>query len=73
MEIDADTAAAASFALASTTTADQASSAVPTILVKVKKEITLEQWAAESKKRAALRQASRQRAKEQKVTKGRAK
>jgi hypothetical protein len=48
--------AAASSSLASTTTADevaQASTVVPTILVKVKKEIKPKQRVAESKKRVA--------------------
>jgi hypothetical protein len=47
---------AASSTLASTTTVDkvaQASTAVPTVLVKVKKEIKPKQRVAESKKRVA--------------------
>jgi hypothetical protein len=77
MEIDTATATAcASSALASSITTDQmahASAAVPTVLGKVKKEITPEHRVAKSKKQAARRVTSREQAKEKKAAEERAK
>jgi hypothetical protein len=74
--MDAAAATCASSALASSTTIDhmaQATAAVPTVLAKVKKKITLEARAAKSKKRAARCVMSRERAKEKKLAEERAK
>jgi hypothetical protein len=67
--------AAAAFPALATTTIGQVvqATASPTVLVKVKKAIMVEQRAVESKKRAARRDASRQRTKEEKATITRAK